>query len=226
MRSISFNEPINYDEARKLQHEFVQKRIADEIPDTLLFLEHLPSITQGQGLQRSGDDDPSGYVRHRARPEKLPPGVDFFESERGGDLTVHSPGQLVVYPIFRITDLGLHIRSLEKAATQAIQGLGPEFQGLKFVVRPKATGVWIDRGVGTGLKKIGSIGIAVKSWVTYHGLSINVVNDLSLFQLISPCGFESGVMTRLKDMAPERGDLWENGVWRERLMELITQGLK
>lgn len=146
-------------------------------------------------------------------PGPLPKGVSFSESERGGDLTYHGPGQLVVYPICKLDgsgfgpnhDVAAFLRRLEGVLIDVIADLG-----LKGESRPDATGVWV------GPKKLASIGIAVKKWVTYHGIAINAVNDLAPFSLISPCGYSPEVMTRLSDLSPEwarntgaswRGDL-------------------
>ncbi len=231
---------IHYEKARLLQLEMVEKRIRDEIPDTLIFLEHEPVVTQGSGLQQTGSAEgiaedlgpkPSldSKLRKAPRPVQLPSNVLFCETERGGDLTVHVPGQWVVYPIVKTKDLSAHLLRLENAGIQAIKNLAPEFNGLVFKHRPKATGLWCENSSGE-LKKVGSIGVALKGfntqssmeWVTYHGMSINVVNDLSLFSLVSPCGFESSVMTRLCDLVPS-SPVWASGKWRERLESEFTK---
>ncbi len=192
---------IDYESARKLQLEMVERRADDEIEDTVLFLEHEPVITRGRGLQFTGAPRP----KHMPLPAKLPDGITFAESERGGDLTYHGPGQLVIYPICKLDgrgfaprrDIGGFLRRFERVVGDEIC----EMSGgrLQYAYREGATGVWV------GGRKVASMGIAVKRWVTYHGLALNCVNDLGPFGLISPCGFSSEVMTRLVDLLPAVG---------------------
>ncbi len=117
--------------------------------------------------------------------------------ERGGDVTYHGPGQLVAYPILRLRederDLHRYLRNLEEAVIRTVAGFG-----LSATRRPEKTGVWTaDEG-----RKLASIGVAVRKWVTLHGLALNVTTDLSRFRAINPCGFEASVMT---SMARELG---------------------
>jgi lipoyl(octanoyl) transferase len=193
----------SYEAARKLQLELLDARAAGEIEDTILFLEHEPVVTRGRGLQFTG------VARERHMPiAPLPQGIAFAESERGGDLTYHGPGQLVVYPICKLDgdgfgprhDVAGFLRKLERIFIEELAS-----RGLKAESRESATGVWI------GDRKIASIGIAIRKWVTYHGLAINCVNDLAPFRLISPCGFDPEVMTRLTDLTPLSAD------WRSEL---------
>ncbi|MGZ3696949.1 MAG: lipoyl(octanoyl) transferase LipB [Bdellovibrionota bacterium] len=177
---------VSYAAARELQLELVEKRARGEIGDTVLFLEHEPVITRGRGLQWTG------AARERQMPlGALPEGIAYSESERGGDLTYHGPGQLVIYPILQIEDVTRYLRALEQATIDVLATFG-----LAGESREGATGVWV------GQHKIASLGIAVRRWVTYHGLALNVVNDLAPFHLISPCGFRPEVMTNLALLAP------------------------
>jgi lipoate-protein ligase B len=203
---------VSYADARALQLELVECRSRDEIPDTVLFLEHKPVITQGRGLQFTGE----ARDRHMPVPVALPEGVEFSESERGGDLTFHGPGQLVIYPICKLDGQGFgpkhdvagFLRKLEGAIIDDLK----ETHALPAAIRTNATGVWI------GDLKIASIGIAVRRWVTYHGAAINCVNDLRDFGLISPCGYSPEVMTRLLDWVPELAfQRLEPGEWRRNL---------
>ena len=202
-----------YEDARALQQELVEKRVHDEIPDTVLMLEHPAVITRGRGLQFTGE----GRPRTMPLLGPLPPGVEFAESERGGDLTLHSPGQLVIYPIVKLDGKGFgphhdidgFLRKCERVMIEYLAG-----HGIQAGTRASATGVWV------GERKIASIGIAVRRWVTWHGLALNFVNDLSLFRLISPCGFQPEVMTRLqdfKDLGPDWRVQAERGL-RERFL--------
>lgn len=205
---------IRYAEASALQQELLEKRVRDEIDDTVLFLEHAPVVTRGRGLQFTGQP------RERAMPlvQPLPEGIEYCESERGGDLTYHGPGQLVVYPIWKIRDLGAYLRGLESAFIEVLGELG-----LRSEPRENATGVWV------GERKVASIGVAVRKWVTYHGVALNVVNDLKPFHLISPCGFAPEVMTSLAELLPERSE-WRDGAgasssWRVELEERVGRAL-
>jgi len=184
-----------YEKVRELQLKLTDLRAKDEIPDTVLFLEHEPVVTRGRGLQFTGEERP----RHMPMLP-LPPEIAFAESERGGDLTYHGPGQLVIYPICKLDGKGFgpdhdvagFLRKMEALLIAELDerfaAIGSNCEGVE-----NATGVWI-RG-----KKIASMGIAVRKWVTYHGLALNCVNDLRPFQLISPCGFAPEVMTRVQD---------------------------
>lgn len=214
VKGESENDPsrlVTYAQTSELQKKLVELRASDEIPDTVLFVEHLPVITRGRGLQFTGALRP----RHMPVPAQLPAGMDFSESERGGDLTYHGPGQLVVYPIFKLDgqsphspqhDVGAFLRGLEKVLISEFAALG-----LHAESRAEATGVWV------GERKLVSLGIAIRKWVTYHGAAINVVNDLEPYHLISPCGFAPEVMTRLVDLLPEFALLKNTSDWRTEL---------
>lgn len=206
----SFDKPVAYEEARKLQLELVDQRAAELIPDTVLFLEHEPVITRGRGLQFTG----KARQRHMPAPAALPVGIEFRECERGGDLTYHGPGQLVIYPICKVSDVAAFLRGLERALTEVL--------GARYGVAARgcadATGVW------AGERKIASIGIAVRKWVTYHGAAINVTNELAPFHLISPCGFSPEVMTRLADLA--RPGTLEAARWRPPLEAALRPALE
>lgn len=195
-----------YEAVRELQLSLVDQRARDEIEDTVLFLEHEPVVTRGRGLQYTGEP------RRRHMPMlPLPPEVAFAESERGGDLTYHGPGQWVIYPIFKLDgqgfapnhDIAGFLRKMETVLMSEIDerlARSEKSQGARCEGVENATGVWI-RGAGElkASKKVASMGIAVRKWVSYHGLALNCVNDLRPFQLISPCGFAPEVMTKLED---------------------------
>lgn len=169
---------LPYDEAYALQKRLVEERAEDRIGDLLLLVEHDPVITLG----RKGD--PAVDV--------LLPGVPVVAIERGGEATYHAPGQLVGYPIMKLEegperDLHRLLRLIEEVQIRAIARWGIE--GTR---RPGYTGVWV------GEKKISSIGIAVRRWVTYHGLGLNVGTDLGGFAAIRPCGMQADVMTSME----------------------------
>ncbi|MBW2237625.1 MAG: lipoyl synthase [Deltaproteobacteria bacterium] len=162
---------LDYGHALRRQKELVDERIAGRCSDHLVFVEHPPVVTLG----RSGglfDLCVSEHTLHRKN-------VEIFTVERGGRATFHGPGQMVTYPIIRLKSKDLHVylyRLLDVAA-QVVQsfGLVPEF-------RQGQPGIWV------GGAKIASVGIAVRKWVTFHGLALNVNTDTDWFRLIVPCG--------------------------------------
>lgn len=188
---------VDYEKAQVLQKNLVERRAGNLIPDTILFLEHASVVTRGRGLQKTST---RGASTHMPVPSPLPDGVAFAETERGGDLTWHGPGQLVIYPIVKLDggselarrhDVTGFLRTLEQVMIDVLADVG-----LSASRRPDATGVWV------GERKIASIGISVRHGVAYHGVALNIVNDLRPFQFISPCGFSPDVMTRVKDLMP------------------------
>lgn len=172
---------MGYGEALELQRSIARDRISGTIPqDVLLLLEHPPVVTLGRGAKE----------KHLvASPEFLQSkGVELFEVERGGDVTFHGPGQLVGYPIIDLKrhrqDLHWYLRTIEQALINTLEDYGiPGERNTAY------TGVW-TRG-----KKIASIGVHARDWVTWHGFALNVTTDLSYFDLIIPCGIDGVVMT-------------------------------
>ena len=165
------------------QLALVEDRQADRVPDTLLVVEHPHVFTLGR--------------RRESHQNVLMPGdVEVIEIERGGDVTYHGPGQLVAYPILLLRDderdLHRFLRNLEDAVIATCQRFGIPSASRE----PGKTGVWCDDATGAR-RKLCSMGIACRKWVTFHGLALNVTTDLSYFTRINPCGFESRVMTSL-----------------------------
>ncbi|MGH2880172.1 MAG: lipoyl(octanoyl) transferase LipB [Solirubrobacteraceae bacterium] len=194
---------VPYRDAFALQMELHAQRQADEIPDTLLLLEHPPVYTRGR----------------RARDGELPLGEDFYRSrgieivptDRGGRVTYHGPGQLVGYPIMRVSDVGAHLRTMESAIVVALADYGIDArsrwrEGIDY------TGVWVaDR-------KIASIGVHLSRGVSTHGFAVNVTNDLEPFSWIVPCGLDGVAMTSLER---ELGHEPEGGI--DAFAELMAQ---
>ena len=210
---------VPYAEALALQEELHAQRVRDEIPDTVLFLEHTPVVTRGRGLQ--WDPLREGVQGDRVRKMPLgvlPAGVEYCESSRGGDLTYHGPGQLVIYPICKLggdglapkQDVGAWVRQLEGIVIGALGAFVGDAR-LAFARRENAAGIWV------GDQKIASVGVSIRNWVSLHGVAINVVNELDVFRTISPCGFSGEVMTRVCDLVPGL-DL---AGWRERLEKCV-----
>jgi lipoyl(octanoyl) transferase len=171
---------IPYREALALQTNLRARRQADEIHDTLLLLEHPPVYTRGR---RTGEGELTlGEDFYRAR------GIEIVPTDRGGKVTYHGPGQLVGYPIMRVEDIGVHLRTMEAAIVAALAELG-------IVARTRCdegidyTGVWVED------RKIASIGVHVSRGVSTHGFAVNVVNDLAPFTWIVPCGLPDVTMT-------------------------------
>ena len=169
-----------YGQVWQLQRELVAARQRDEIPDTLVLVEHPDVITLGRGTHKE----------NILRPDDMP----VFEIERGGDVTYHGPGQIVGYPIFLLRtderDLHRYLRDMEEGLIQAVGELG-----IAADRNPGWTGAWTQPPDGQPARKLASIGVAVKKWVTLHGFALNVATDLSRFAAINPCGLEATVMT-------------------------------
>jgi lipoyl(octanoyl) transferase len=195
-----------YGEALTLQRDLAERRIAGTLPrDLLLLVEHPPVITLGRGFQ----------------PENLPTtpealearGIEVHEIDRGGDVTFHGPGQLVGYPIFDLKghrqDLHWFLRRMEEALIRALADLGVPGEHV-----PDYTGVW------TQGRKIASIGIHVRQWVTWHGFALNVTTDLSYFDLIVPCGIPNVRMTSVQQ---ELGERFPRDGWN-RMMDGVMLG--
>jgi lipoyl(octanoyl) transferase len=180
---------VPYGEALQWQRRLAQERIAGrEEQDLLLLLEHPPVVTLGR----------SSHQSHLLRAD----GIDVFEVERGGDVTYHGPGQLVGYPILDLSrhrqDLHWYLRTLEQALIDALAELG-----IPAERNPGYTGVW------TRQRKIASLGVHVKQWVTWHGFALNVTTDLGDFERIVPCGIPGVVMTSVAREAPPTSGIEE-----------------
>lgn len=163
---------IGYLEAYQRQKDLVNRVIAGESP-RLILCEHPAVLTMGR----------------MTKPENLlwtaesikAQGVDVISVDRGGDVTLHAPGQLVVYPILNLSDRGRDLKVFLEELEQVVIDLLKEFDIL-------AGSIEGQRGVWVGKDKIASIGIGVRKWVSYHGLGLNVNTDLKLFRMIRPCG--------------------------------------
>jgi len=166
-----------YREAFELQRELRGRRAAGELPDLLLVLEHPPVYTKGKRSEPA--DLPMGEDWYRLQ------GIEVEETDRGGRVTYHGPGQLVAYPIMAVERVADFVHAMEHAMVGALtdEGLAAEPRDTPF------TGIW------TGERKIGSIGVRVRDGVSMHGLAVNVDNDLQPFEWIVPCGIDHVRMT-------------------------------
>jgi lipoate-protein ligase B len=190
---------IDYKEAWGLQHDLWSRRVQGELPDLLLFLEHPHVITLGRRGNRS-------YLI--ASQEVLDAmAIPVYHVERGGDVTYHGPGQLVVYPILDLRGYGYrlirYIDQLEEVILRTLKDFGME--GKKDS---------LNRGLWVNGEKIASIGVTIKRWVSFHGLALNYETDLSYFDLIHPCGLVGKKMTSMEKILGEK-------VPRESLIERI-----
>lgn len=180
-----------YPEALHLQRAVARARISGELDeDVLILVEHPPVITQGR----------SSKEKHLlASPALLASrGVELYEVERGGDVTFHGPGQLVGYPIVDLKrhtrDLHWYLRQVEEALIRGVGRLGVPGER-----SPGLTGVWTDG------RKLASIGVHARDWVTWHGFALNVTTDLAYFDLIVPCGISAVEMTSVSKELALRG---------------------
>jgi lipoyl(octanoyl) transferase len=188
-----FREPLSYARGLELQRETE--------PDHLLLLEHEPVYSRGR----------------RTKPEELPMGEDWYraqgievcDTDRGGAVTYHGPGQLVGYPVMRIGKVREYVAGLERTILAALAD-----EGVEAGVRDGLTGVWASKG------KIGSIGVHVSRGVTSHGFAVNVDNDLQPFEWVVPCGMEGAQMSSIDK---ETGQVGRMDGFREAVIERFCE---
>jgi lipoate-protein ligase B len=181
--NLIFRGRERYSETWALQRELHAQRRRGEIGDSLIFVEHEPVITLG----RSGAK--SNLLLDAARLAAL--GIDYFEVERGGDITFHGPGQLVAYPIISLRERGLSLRDYMRGLEDVLIAVAADFGIAADRIRGR-TGVWHTAG------KLAAIGVAVAGGVTYHGIALNVSTDLSYFAHIVPCGISDASVASLE----------------------------
>lgn len=170
---------VPYKEAWAFQRELHAKRLAGRIPDTLVLLEHPPVYTLGKN---AGDKN---LIDARD--------ADVIQSDRGGDITWHGPGQIVGYPIINLEDhkksVSWYMRNLEEVIIQTVARFGIESDRISGL-----TGVWV------GNQKVAAMGVRLSRWVTMHGFALNVRPDMSYFDGMIPCGIEGKEVTSLKEL--------------------------
>jgi lipoyl(octanoyl) transferase len=187
--SIEWRGEVPYAEALEAQMNCVEAVRRGSAPDTLLLLEHPAVITLGRRA-----DQENLLLSREAFAER---GIEIHTITRGGDVTFHAPGQLVGYPIVDLeargeADIGAWLRTLESVLIEAMAALG-----VAAMVRPGMTGVFIDTPANGRPRKIASIGVGIRGWVTYHGFALNVNPDLGGFDDIVACGLRGVEMTSL-----------------------------
>lgn len=193
-----------YREVLALQEELHGQRRAGSIPDTVLVVEHPTVITLGARKTANKVLASEDELRRR--------GIDVVTIRRGGGTTAHNPGQLVFYPILHLQERGLgvseYVRALEAVGIDLLAGLG-----VRSARRKGFPGLWV------GKRKIASIGVRVSRLVTYHGMAINIRNDLSIFDLMVPCGLDGVTMTSVQRETGRSHDMREI---KESLVGLLT----
>ncbi len=194
-----------YREVLQLQHQLREERLEGKIQDTVLIAEHPAVITLGARQ--------SANKLRASREDLAHQHIDVVDIRRGGGTTAHNPGQLVFYPILHLQQLGLgiseYIRQLEAIGMELIQQLG-----IRTARRKGFPGLWV------GPRKIASIGVRVSRFVTYHGMAINIQNDLSIFDFIAPCGLDDIEMT---SVLKETGKRHSMSQVKERLSQLLIR---
>jgi lipoate-protein ligase B len=195
----------DYRQILQLQQLLREKRQQDEIPNTVLIVEHPAVITLGARQ--------SSNKLLVSREDLAQKHIDVVDVRRGGGTTAHNPGQLVFYPILSLQKAGLainaYIRELEAIGAELLERLGVHGTRLKG-----APGLWV------GKRKIASIGVRVSRYITYHGMAINIQNDLSIFDFIVPCGLDNVEMT---SVLKETGKRHSMNKIKQDLVELLTE---
>ncbi len=183
---------MKYKKAYELQLELIKKRAAGEIPDTLILVEHPPVFTIGS----SGTDEHISVSRDFLESS----GIEVYETNRGGDITYHGPGQIVAYPILNLKehkqDLHWLLRQYEEVTIRLVEEYGIKAKRIEGL-----TGVWV------GDEKITAIGVGVRRWVSYHGFAFNVNPNLEHFSYIIPCGIRDKGVTSLSELQGKEMDM-------------------
>lgn len=180
---------LPYEEAFELQKKITRRRIEGKIGDHLLLLEHPPVITAGRNA-RLGNILADSQLLEKE-------GISVLQTDRGGDVTYHGPGQLVGYPILNLKkmrpDVQWYVSQLEESIIESLQNFSIQATRVKGM-----RGVWVEG------YKIASIGVRISKWVTHHGFALNVNTNLSHFELIRPCGLVGAKMTSMEKILEEK----------------------
>lgn len=174
-----------YEPVWHLQREIVAAKIERPLPDMLIVVEHQPIYTMGRGKSKANNSFDEVLIRSR--------GAQIFYVERGGDVTWHGPGQLVCYPVFNLKSQNLGLTEFVYLLEEALIITLKEFD-LDGGRREGMRGVWV------GDQKIASVGLAVKRWISYHGIALNVSPNMSFFNWITPCGLKDIKMVSMQGL--------------------------
>jgi lipoyl(octanoyl) transferase len=182
---IRIPRPISYGEGMRLQHERRKAVEEGRTGSALFLLEHTPVITLGRRARREH------ILRNEAELRAL--GIEWYETDRGGGVTYHGPGQLIAYPVLNLnqwrTSVGWYLRSLEEVIIRVLAVCGLQGERLAGY-----TGVWVSGA------KVAAIGVGVHQWVTFHGVALNVDPNMDHFSLIVPCGIPDKPVTSLRKL--------------------------
>ncbi|MHC4534011.1 MAG: lipoyl(octanoyl) transferase LipB [Planctomycetota bacterium] len=198
-------ELADFKEILQLQHQMQEKRRLGEIQNTVLIVEHPPVITLGarQSANKLLANKDDLTQKH----------IEVVDIRRGGGTTAHNPGQLVFYPIINLQEYGLgiseYIRKLESIGAELLEQFDVHAERKKGL-----PGLWI------GAKKIASIGVRVSKFVTYHGMAININNDLSIFDFLIPCGLDGVKMTSVLEQTGKKCSMKQA---KKRLSQLLIK---
>ena len=206
---------VVYSAAYAWQRTLHARRVAGEIPDVLLLLEHPSVITLGRRFRPEHLLAPVSQLRRR--------GVEVHEADRGGSVTFHGPGQLVAYPVVDLRteskphpDVIVYLRLLEAAVLATVSHFG-----IRAELRPGLSGVWVGRD------KLGAVGVNVSRGVTKHGMALNVSTDLELFSSMIPCGIPDAGVTSLKELLGEAPAMDQvSGVFAAHLAHLLGRRIE
>ena len=180
---------IRYEQAHRRQEQYVQEIISGNRPETILFCSHHPVVTLGKNTLKSEIVSWKGAV---------------YQTRRGGKATYHGPGQIICYPLLNLKqrqyDIGGLLDALETAVVETLKHYSLEATINTRRGNPQKTGVWVQG------KKIASLGLALKKWVSYHGLAVNFFEDPLAFKGINPCGVNSETMISLEKVLNEKPD--------------------
>lgn len=180
---------VEYEDGLDLQTQLQQARMQDTVGDTLLLLEHPPVLTLGRAAKAGNVLTPPAQLR------KL--GVAVFQTDRGGDVTYHGPGQIVGYPLLHLPpgerDVRKYVRRIEAVLIDALK-----HWGIAAIRMPQWPGVWIEKSRLGGSRKIGALGVHLSRWYTRHGFALNVSPNLAHFELIVPCGIPNAGVTSIQ----------------------------
>ncbi len=184
MLAVEHYSVIPYESALKRQHELVDAVIAGSISGAIMTLQHAPCLTLGRHADRK--------FLLESHQSLIKAGITLIDTDRGGEITAHNPGQLVIYPILPIKDFSLSPKKLVQLLLESVVEYLADL-GINASIDDSRPGVWLQNA------KICAVGIRILKRVSMHGIALNIENDLSIFSKIVPCGISSGSVTRMKD---------------------------
>lgn len=186
---------IDYERSLSQQQQAVEQRHRDALPDSLFVCEHPDVVTVGRALREQNPERDTAIAGAKLA------GIPIVEVRRGGQATLHCPGQIVGYPVLKLDGKKRDIRGFLRVIEHSLIDCLDQLLSLKARREEGYTGVWVED------RKIASIGVAIDRWVSYHGFALNVVTELSRFQCIVPCGLSANVMTSVeKECGRERAE--------------------